>query len=97
MAVTDAIAGTLSGYVQAAVAGVSDPTVITLMIRILLLTTLSALLSYYCDNLLPVIPDPKTRQDNVIAGALGFLNAFLIASTSISYFRDVSTGKEVVE
>ena len=97
IAVTDVIGGILSGYIQVATGGVEDPTVITLIIRILLLTTLSALLSYYCENLLPVTPDPKTRKDNIIAGLLGFFNAFLIVGTIINYFRDYSAGLAVVD
>jgi hypothetical protein len=97
IAVTDVISEILSGSIQVATGGVEDPTVITLIIRVLLLTTLSALLSYYCENLLPVTPDPKTRKDNIIAGLLGFFNAFLIVGTIISYFRDYSAGLAVVD
>ncbi|MEY2845664.1 MAG: hypothetical protein RL076_1210 [Chloroflexota bacterium] len=97
IAVTDVISDILSGYIQVATGGMEDATALTLIIRILLLTTLSALLSYYCENLLPVTPDPKTRKDNIIAGLLGFFNAFLIVGTSISYFRDYSAGLAVVD
>lgn len=89
MAMTVAnVAGSLFGtYLTSTVNG--DIVTVTVLVQITLVVGISLLVSYYCDNLIPVTPDPKNRIDNIYAGTLGFVNAYLIVGSILGYLKAI--------
>lgn len=82
------VAGSLFGtYLNTTVNG--DIITVTVLVKITLLVTISLLISYYCDNLVPLIIDPKTRADNIYAGLLGFVNSSLIVGSIFGYLKTI--------
>ena len=89
MAMTVAnVAGSLFGtYLTTTVNG--DIVTVTVLVQITLVVVISLLVSYYCDNLIPITPDPKTQSDNIYAGAFGFVNAYLIVGSILGYLKAI--------
>ncbi len=77
----DAAGTTIGLYVASAVDG--DVPTILVSLRIILVIVVSLFVSYYCADLIPTAKDPKTRKDNIYAGILGFVNAYLIVAYAI--------------
>jgi hypothetical protein len=83
------VAGSVFGtYLTSAVNG--DIVTVTVLVQIALIVVISLLISYYCDNLIPITPDPKTRIDNIYAGVLGFVNSSLIVGSILGYLKTLS-------
>jgi hypothetical protein len=78
MVVADAVGPALGLYLAGVVAG--DEETVVYLVRMLLLFVVAGFFSYYCDDLIPEAQDPKTRQDNIIAGLLGFVNTYLMVA-----------------
>jgi len=78
MVVADAVGPALGLYLAGVVAGNAETVVY--LVRMLLLFVVAGFFSYYCDDLIPEAQDPKTRQDNIIAGLLGFVNTYLMVA-----------------
>ena len=82
------VAGSLFGtYLTTTVNG--DIVTVTVLVQITLVVVISLLVSYYCDNLIPITPDPKTQSDNIYAGAIGFVNAYLIVGSILGYLKAI--------
>jgi hypothetical protein len=82
------VAGSLFGtYLTTAVNG--DIVTVTVLVQITLVVVISLLISYYCDNLIPVKPDPKTRTDNIYAGSFGVVNAYLVVASILGYLKAI--------
>jgi len=82
------VAGSLFGtYLTMTVNG--DIVTVTVLVQITLVVVISLLVSYYCDNLIPITPDPKTQSDNIYAGAIGFVNAYLIVGSILGYLKAI--------
>jgi hypothetical protein len=82
------LAGSLFGtYLTTTVNG--DMVTVTVLVQITLVVVISLLVSYYCDNLIPMTPDPKNRSDNIYAGTLGFVNAYLIVGSILGYLKAI--------
>jgi hypothetical protein len=82
------IAGdTLGDYVRSAVNG--DIVTVTVLVKITLVVVISLLISYYCDNLIPITPDPKTQTDNIYAGVFGLVNSYLIVGSILGYLKAI--------
>ena len=81
-------AGSLFGtYLTSAVNG--DIVTVTVLVQITLVVVIALLVSYYCDNLIPISPDPKTQTDNIYAGLFGFVNAYLIVASILGYLKAI--------
>jgi hypothetical protein len=87
MSVAHIAGGTLGDYVRSAVNG--DIVTVTVLVKITLVVVISLLISYYCDNLIPVTPDPKTRTDNIYAGSFGVVNAYLVVASILGYLKAI--------
>ena len=87
MSVAHIAGGTLGDYVRSAVNG--DIVTVTVLVKITLVVVISLLISYYCDNLIPVKPDPKTRTDNIYAGSFGVVNAYLVVASILGYLKAI--------
>jgi len=87
MSVAHIAGGTLGEYVRSAVNG--DIVTVTVLVKITLVVVISLLISYYCDNLIPVKPDPKTRTDNIYAGSFGVVNAYLVVASILGYLKAI--------
>ncbi len=82
------LAGSLFGtYLTTTVNG--DIVTVTVLVQITLVVVISLLVSYYCDNLIPMTPDTKDRTDNIYAGTLGFVNAYLIVGSILGYLKAI--------
>jgi len=82
------VAGSLFGtYLTTAVNG--DIVTITVLVKITLVVVISLLVSYYCDNLIPITPDPKTQIDNIYAALFGLVNAYLVVASILGYLRAI--------
>jgi hypothetical protein len=82
------VAGSLFGtYLTSAVNG--DIVTVTVLVQITLVVVIALLVSYYCDNLIPVTPDPKTRTDNIYAGVFGLVNSYLIVGSILGYLKAI--------
>ena len=87
MSVAHIAGGTLGDYVRSAVNG--DIVTVTVLVKITLVVVISLLISYYCDNLIPITPDPKTRTDNIYAGSFGVVNAYLVVASILGYLKAI--------
>ena len=87
MSVAHIAGGTLGDYVRSAVNG--DIVTVTVLVKITLVVVISLLISYYCDNLMPITPDPKTRTDNIYAGSFGVVNAYLVVASILGYLKAI--------
>lgn len=87
MSIAHIAGGTLGEYVRSAVNG--DIVTVTVLVKITLVVVISLLISYYCDNLIPVTPDPKTRTDNIYAGSFGVVNAYLVVASILGYLKAI--------
>jgi hypothetical protein len=87
MTVAHVAGGTLGEYVRSAVNG--DIVTVTVLVKITLVVVISLLNSYYCDNLIPITPDPKTRTDNIYAGVFGVVNAYLVVASILGYLKAI--------
>jgi hypothetical protein len=87
MSVAHIAGGTLGEYVRSAVNG--DIVTVTVLVKITLVVVISLLISYYCDNLIPITPDPKTRTDNIYAGSFGVVNAYLVVASILGYLKAI--------
>jgi hypothetical protein len=87
MSVAHVAGGTLGEYVRSAVNG--DIVTVTVLVKITLVVVISLLISYYCDNLMPITPDPKTRTDNIYAGSFGVVNAYLVVASILGYLKAI--------
>jgi hypothetical protein len=87
MTVAHVAGGTLGEYVRSAVNG--DIVTVTVLVKITLVVVISLLISYYCDNLIPITPDPKTRADNIYAGSFGVVNAYLVVASILGYLKAI--------
>ena len=82
------VAGSLFGtYLTSAVNG--DIVTVTVLVKITLVVAIALLVSYYCDNLIPITPDPKTRIDNIYAGSFGVVNAYLVVASILGYLKAI--------
>jgi hypothetical protein len=95
MLVADSAGPALGLYLAGVVAG--DVATVVYLVRMLILLLVAGVFAYYCDDLIPEAQDPKTRQDNILAGILGFVNTYLLVAYLIRALGGLGTkGNEII-